>query len=119
MTTVVLNIQQRPVLVKGLWARGRFGRVSCRGNVLVYAGYVENGTIILTQPTQLPDGVQVRVEMLDDLFWRGFHLFESRPDKHWSLTDCTSFVIMEEHGMTEALTADHHFQQAGFTALLC
>jgi predicted nucleic acid-binding protein len=53
-----------------------------------------------------------------ELFNRALVLFTSRPDKEWSLTDCTSFVVMQEHGMTEALTADHHFEQAGFVALL-
>jgi len=48
----------------------------------------------------------------------GLRLFAQRPDKDWSLTDCISFVAMEEHGITEALTADKHFEQAGFTALL-
>ncbi len=52
------------------------------------------------------------------LFQRGFDLFTGRPDKHWSLTDCTSFVVMEEHGLSDALTADHHFEQAGFNVLL-
>jgi predicted nucleic acid-binding protein len=42
----------------------------------------------------------------------------SRPDKDWSLTDCISFVVMENQDITEALTADRHFVQAGFTALL-
>jgi len=41
-----------------------------------------------------------------------------RADKDWSVTDCVSFVVMEQHGMKEALTADHHFAQAGFHALL-
>jgi predicted nucleic acid-binding protein len=45
-------------------------------------------------------------------------LYESRPDKSWSLTDCLSFVIMQERKLTDALTADHHFEQAGFRALL-
>ena len=45
-------------------------------------------------------------------------LFTVRLDKAWSLTDCTSFVVMKEHGLTEALTTDHHFTQAGFHALL-
>jgi predicted nucleic acid-binding protein len=42
----------------------------------------------------------------------------SRGDKTWGLTDCTSFLIMEEQGITEALSADRDFVQAGFRALL-
>ena len=49
---------------------------------------------------------------------RGFDLFARRPDKEWSLTDCISFVVMEEHGVTEALTSDGDFEQAGFKKLL-
>jgi predicted nucleic acid-binding protein len=52
------------------------------------------------------------------LMARGVQLYDSRPDKKWSLTDCISFVVMQERGITEALTGDHHFEQAGFTALL-
>ena len=51
------------------------------------------------------------------LLW-GVGLFASRPDKHWSLTDCISLVVMEELGLSEAMTADHHFEQAGYVALL-
>lgn len=39
-------------------------------------------------------------------------------DKQWSIVDCASFVIMRQRGLHEALTHDHHFTQAGFTALL-
>jgi len=53
-----------------------------------------------------------------DLFQQGVTLFKHRPDKDWSLTDCISFVVMNSQGLTDALTADHHFEQAGFTALL-
>ena len=53
-----------------------------------------------------------------DLFERGFQLFKTRADKEWSLTDCISFVVMEQMALTEALTADRHFEQAGFTMLL-
>lgn len=53
-----------------------------------------------------------------DLLDRGLSLFRSRRDKEWSLTDCTSFVVMQDHAVTEALTSDHHFAQAGFTILL-
>jgi len=52
------------------------------------------------------------------LFKRGVALFEQRPDKEWSLTDCLSFVVMQDKGITQALTGDHQFEQAGFTALL-
>jgi len=58
------------------------------------------------------------VGLSSQLFDRGCRLYRSRPDKDWSLTDCTSFVVMEERGLSEALTADHHFEQAGFRALL-
>lgn len=53
-----------------------------------------------------------------ELFEQGMKLFASRLDKEWSLTDCTSFVVMKEREITEALTADHHFEQAGYIALL-
>ncbi len=52
------------------------------------------------------------------LYQLGLDLYEKRPDKDWSLTDCISFVVMEEQGITEALTADRHFEQAGFVPLL-
>ena len=39
-------------------------------------------------------------------------------DKGWSLTDCSSFAIMWERNIHAALTADHHFEQAGFRTLL-
>ena len=52
------------------------------------------------------------------LFDRGCELYISRPDKEWSLTDCISFVVMRERGITDALTNDHHFEQAGFRILL-
>ena len=54
----------------------------------------------------------------DDLLEAGVDLFRQRPDKYWSLTDCLSFVIMQREGITEALTGDKHFEQAGFVALL-
>jgi hypothetical protein len=53
-----------------------------------------------------------------ELFLAGLDLFAHRADKDWSLTDCTSFVVMTQRGLTEALTADHHFEQAGFKVLL-
>jgi len=53
-----------------------------------------------------------------DLFREGLHFYYSRHDKHWPLTDCISFVVMEDEEIHDALTGDHHFEQAGFRALL-
>ena len=52
------------------------------------------------------------------LIQRGKQLYRERADKEWPLTDCISFVVMQDQELTEALTADHHFTQAGFKALL-
>jgi uncharacterized protein len=51
-------------------------------------------------------------------FREALELFASRADKEWSLTDCASFNLMRERGVSEALAHDHHFEQAGFVALL-
>ena len=53
-----------------------------------------------------------------ELFQQALELYLQRADKAWSLTDCSSFLIMEEMGLTEALAHDKHFSQAGFVALL-
>lgn len=53
----------------------------------------------------------------EELMARGIELYDSRSDKKWSLTDCISFVVMKDWGIREALTGDHHFEQAGFVAL--
>ena len=54
----------------------------------------------------------------EELFERGIQLFRQRPDKDWSLTDCIPFLVMEDEGLTDALTGDRHFELAGFRALL-
>ena len=54
----------------------------------------------------------------DEVLEAGIDLFRQRSDKCWSLTDCVSFVVMKTEGITEALTGDKHFEQAGFAALL-
>ncbi len=54
----------------------------------------------------------------EDLCARGWQLYRDRLDKDWSLTDCVSFVVMRHRAITEALTADRHFEQAGFIRLI-
>jgi uncharacterized protein len=58
------------------------------------------------------------VPATESLFQSGVALYSSRQDKDWSLTDCISFRVMKAHHLTEALTHDHHFKQAGFACLL-
>lgn len=53
-----------------------------------------------------------------ETFRHGCDLYARRLDKEWSLTDCISFAVMTERKLTEALTSDHHFEQAGFRALM-
>jgi predicted nucleic acid-binding protein len=58
------------------------------------------------------------VRATGELIQQGRKLYRERADKEWPLTDCISFVVMKDDGLSEALTADHHFEQAGFKALL-
>ena len=51
-------------------------------------------------------------------FQTALNLYEQRPDKAWSQTDCVSFKIMEEYKILEALAYDKHFAQAGFIPLM-
>lgn len=44
-----------------------------------------------------------------ELIERGRELYRGRPDKEWSLTDCVSFVVMQDEKLMEVLTADRHF----------
>ena len=49
---------------------------------------------------------------------KAWELLMQRQDKEWSLVDCSSFIVMQECKITESLTSDHHFEQAGFIRLL-
>ncbi len=58
------------------------------------------------------------VSISGSLLERGMELFRNRPDKAWTLADCISFVVMGDHDLTDSLSCDQHFVQAGFHALL-
>ena len=64
-----------------------------------------------------PFAVEI-VPSSEDLLAKGWALYSQRSNKGWGLTDCISFVVVQERGITEAFTSDHHFTQAGFTVLL-
>ena len=58
------------------------------------------------------------VPLTDSLLDEATVLYQQRSDKNWGLTDCVSFALMQREGISESLTADVHFRQAGFKALL-
>jgi len=58
------------------------------------------------------------ISISESLYNEAFRLYRERSDKEWGLTDCISFTIMRNRKITEALTTDEHFRQAGFRALL-
>lgn len=113
-------------------AVGIVKQVHASGRRLVTTNYVLAELVaLLTSPMRISRPQQVQylatiraaawVEVvhvdagLDAAAW---NLWQSRPDKEWSLVDCASFVVMQQRGLTEALTTDHHFEQAGFVRLL-
>jgi predicted nucleic acid-binding protein len=58
------------------------------------------------------------VHLTPELFDRAFELYKKYEDKDWGLIDCITFVVMKDAGVSEALTFDQHFQQAGFNVLM-
>ena len=68
---------------------------------------------------QLEADTAVQIESLTEArYSQALALFTARADKEWGLVDCLSFEVMREQKITKALTADEHFEQAGFVALL-
>ena len=62
---------------------------------------------------------QVKIVPANEGLWdAGIARYAAGPDQDWSLTDCISFVVMEREGLSDAVTGDHHFAQAGFHVLL-
>ena len=52
------------------------------------------------------------------LLAQGWELYRSRPDKEWSLTDCTSIVVLQKEQIEQVFSSDRHFEQAGFVKLM-
>ncbi|MCW5849414.1 MAG: type II toxin-antitoxin system VapC family toxin [Anaerolineae bacterium] len=103
-----------------------------QGRTLVTTNYVMAELVsVLISPVRTPRPILIRLvsslrasshievvqvdPALDEQTWQ---LLVRRPDKDYSLVDCASFVIMQQRGLTDALTTDHHFEQASFTRLL-
>ena len=79
--------------------------------------HIRNAAVKVVQRLILNTRVEL-VSQTSELFRQAFALYRDRPDKDWSLTDCASFVIMDERHIIEALTHDRHFEQKGYRALL-
>lgn len=62
-------------------------------------------------------GAMEVVSASGELFRRALDLYEARTDKHYSLVDCISMLVMKDRNITHVLTNDHHFRQEGFTVL--
>ena len=86
------------------------------GNALAKLRYRQSAIALLDAIGGDPNVVVVPLS--EHLCAAALTLFRERPDKEWGLTDCLSFVVMTERGISDALTADDHFRQAGFRALL-
>ena len=71
----------------------------------------------MVQRLQNEPNVEI-IPQTDAQFRAAVARFASRGDQRWSLTDCASFLVMEERGIAEALAYDRDFEQAGFVALL-
>lgn len=82
-----------------------------------YFSSAKSKAIVFIEKMQESEEVKI-VSLDDDLLKESFELYKSRVDKTWGLVDCTSFIVMENHKLTDVLTADTHFEQAGFVALL-
>lgn len=82
------------------------------GDALAKPRY-RNAAVQIIRTILKDERIQV-ASLSDRLFRSDLALFESRPDKSWGLTDCISFVVMQDRGLTDALSADRHFVQAGF-----
>ena len=86
------------------------------GNALSKERY-RQATVELLDSLEQDPSVEI-IPLSEELFAQAFELFRNRPDKEWGLVDCVSFIVMQENGLTEALTPDKHYEQAGFHALL-
>ena len=86
------------------------------GNALAKRRY-RRASVELLNALEEDSSVEI-VPMTEELYAKAYTLYRERLDKEWGLTDCISFVVMRERGITDALTTDEHFRQAGFQALL-
>jgi predicted nucleic acid-binding protein len=86
------------------------------GNALSRIAYRKT-TVEILNSLELDDNVTV-LPLTEELYQSALNLYSSRMDKEWGLVACISFVVMQKFDLTEALTSDRHFEQAGFIPLM-
>jgi uncharacterized protein len=86
------------------------------GNALSKLRY-RAAAIVLLEAIERDPNFEI-VPLSEELYRRSLELYRQHQDKEWGLTDCVSFAVMRQRSMTEALTTDDHFRQAGFRTLL-
>ena len=86
------------------------------GNALARLRY-RSAAIELLDSLEQDESVEI-VPLTEELYGMAMKFYRERSDKEWGITDCISFVVMQDLGLVEALTTDEHFKQAGFRPLL-
>jgi uncharacterized protein len=85
------------------------------GNAL--GSFNRNGAVQFIQQCYSTDNIKV-VSVDTTLLMQAIALYQARTDKSWGLTDCISFIVMQQQNLTDAVTSDRHFLQAGFRILM-
>jgi hypothetical protein len=85
------------------------------GNAL--AGSYKQEAVALMRTFLTAEEVKV-IRLNESLFNQALQLYQDHQDKSWGLVDCVSFMVMRDNQVTQALTFDKHFVQAGFQALM-
>jgi predicted nucleic acid-binding protein len=76
-----------------------------------------NGAVQFIQGCYSTDNIKV-VNVDTTLLMQAIALYQARADKSWGLTDCISFIVMRQQNLTDSVTSDRHFLQAGFRILM-
>jgi len=101
-------------------ARGEFGKQLTTNYVLAETITIVRRRLGLETAVRLAKAIREGREV--GLYWiepvhhdEAIDLMAAQSDKSWSVTDCSSFVIMRSLGVQDAFTFDSDFKQAGFS----
>lgn len=110
-TAVAENLNSTAIVTTQMVLAEALNNLSSRG------GHLRGVAVQMIQDLTAAPNVEIILQT-DEQFRAAMDVYAARQDQTWSLTDCASFLVMEERGITEALAYDRDFEQAGFVALL-